>query len=132
MPGSAQKASAPGTARTPASPRKPLRATPPRVAASGSSDCSQHSDAVLRLRNAQRDVDSLRAALDRIGDDLVVSSRTRCTSRGERLDACNNSSYNREHELERTRERLEAAEDELADAEGALRANGVSPECVRD
>jgi chromosome segregation ATPase len=134
MPGTSQKSSAPGTVRTTGSPRKPLRAIPPRSASNGSesSDCSQHSDTIRRLKNAQRNVDSLRAAIDRIGDDPVMSSRTSCTTRGERLDACRDGSYNRERELERTRERLQAAEDELADAEGELRAAGVSPGCVGD
>ncbi len=134
MPGTSQRSSAPGVTRTTPAPRKPLRTIPPRSESHGSesSDCGQHSDAILRLKNAQRNVDSLRAALDRIGDDPVVSSRTSCTTRGERLDACRGGSYNREHELERTREKLQQAQDELADAEGELRAAGVSPDCVRE
>ena len=93
-------------------------------------DCGRHAEGIQRVRSAQQTVSDLEQSIERLENDAVSSSRTSCNSRGERLGVCSDSSYNRDRELARTRERLTAAEDGLADAEAELRAEGVPRECL--
>jgi hypothetical protein len=130
MPGSA--APKPASASSPTRRRAPRAVAPSGAAAPApeSADCGRHASTLERVRSAQRTIEALESSIERLENDDTASSRTSCNARGERLGVCRDGSYNRDRELERARERLQAAEDELADAEQEARAANVPPVCT--
>jgi hypothetical protein len=107
-----------------------LREPRARSASTEPVDCGRHASSLERVRSAQRSIDALRSSIEQLESDSLSSSRTSCTARGERLGVCQDGSYNRDRELDRARAKLQAAEDELGDAEQAARAASVPPECM--
>ena len=110
----------------------PRSASPqlPAAQASERIDCGRYRGVLQRAQSAQSAVEGLERAIERLENDAVATRRTSCTDEAERRGLCRSTYYNRDRELERSRERLTAAEDALADAEQAVRAQNVPRECL--
>lgn len=94
-------------------------------------ECHRYEGPLSRVEEAQRAVNGAEQAIERLENDPVSDSVTHCTDRSYERGTCGGErTYNRAQALEEARERLQAAEDRLADAEGDLRAAGVPRECL--
>jgi hypothetical protein len=130
MPASPQPRSIAPSLVRPKEPARDLRVQSPKQKTSERINCGRYEGPLERVRRAQREVNSLESKIERLENDIVSSSSTSCTERAERLGQCREGYFDRDQSLQEARAKLDAAEDELADAEADVRAAEVPRECL--
>jgi hypothetical protein len=110
-----------------------LPPVPSPASAEGDDDgCEKHRGLATQLAASRREIARLEARVEQLEATDVSHSFTRCRrdqTRGYDPD-CEGGSFDREAELERTREELGQAQDDLADLEARARNGGVPRECL--